>query len=533
MTLPRPREIRGKIDENDLNYVRSLGVNPVLAEPCPFGGKGMINPHVTRFHHKDGQVTDVFHIKPVYYETIDHLWRPMSEVTAHHGNRMIVLKQDWAQKMSLRYFKWLMNRQRLFKNSELMIEGYVLQPRHMVFATDTTFYPDPNPESTSVDGKIFKSGTTYSTVRSATNAESVSDSVTYDTVVQNSLSGGTYYLVRSAYLFDTSSIPDSDTINSATFSAWYVDGFNNGNTDSVDLVSISPASNTALAVADYSTVGSTSFGSIALSTISAGAYYNISLNASGIATISKTGVTKLATRNKSDTDNSTPTLLNQFNGRYADYTGTSNDPKLAVTYSSSTTYNQAVTASATMSPSLAKTLTFVKTLSDTIDATVSMVRAMSLFRAISATATATATMLRGSAYAKDVIAVVTATASITSDTVKGVLMTITATGTATLTKLATLSQILSATATGTAVIEAGKFVSKVLAVTATASLVIVKGFIYTAELAVTAIATATIPVMDKVLGRILAVTATAWVKLKESFWVEKYERQNDDYHIKY
>ena len=237
MTLPRPREIRGKIDENDLAYVRSLGVDAVVAEPAPLGGKGKINPHITRFRHKDGEtVTDVFHIKPVYYETIDHLWRPMSEVTTHHGNRMIVLKQDWAQKMSLRFFRWLMNRQRLFKNHELMIEGYVLQPRHMVFATDATFYPDPNPETTTMDARIYNGDATYSTCNSATTGDGAYDSNATDTCIQHTYQGGNYYISRGFFLFDTSSIPDTATISAATYS---VKTTGDGQTDTDSLYFVS------------------------------------------------------------------------------------------------------------------------------------------------------------------------------------------------------------------------------------------------------------------------------------------------------
>jgi hypothetical protein len=340
MTLPRPREIRGKIDEKDLVHVRSRGINAVLAEPCPLGGNGKINPHVTRFHHKDGKITDVFHIKPVYYETVDHLWRPLSEVTAHYGNKMIVLKQDWSQKMSLRYFKWLMNRQRLFKNHELMIEGYVLQPRHMVFATDATFYPDANPESTTFDGWVRAYSNNFNTARTTSTGNDTND---YDASTVNhqfSYGSGNYYIVRTFFLFDTSSIPDGDTITSATFS-WYfnsdTDG-GNANDTNLALVSSDPASNTAIATGDYDATGSTSFGTMDAWTTN-GQYNDITLNASGLANISKTGISKFAIVNANDLSATAPNGLNQKRCYMADNTGTDKDPKLVVTYTAGATAN--------------------------------------------------------------------------------------------------------------------------------------------------------------------------------------------------
>jgi hypothetical protein len=297
--------MRGQIDLHDLAYIESLGIKPTRAEPCPKGGKGIINPHVTRFHHKDG-VTDVFHIKPIYYEAKDGSWRPMSEVAAHHGNRNIVLKGSWGEKMSLQYFQWLMKRQRLFTGKELLIEGYSLQPRHMLFATDSTFYPDAHTETTTVDGYANYNDATYATARNAATGEAASDTINYETGTQHSLFSGTYYIGRCFFLFDTSAIGDTDTISAATFSYYLVDGVNNVDaTHTAAVVSSSPASNTAIGTADYDQVGSTSFGSSAYSG-STSAYKDFSLNASGIANISKTGVSKFGTRGTEDINNTAP-----------------------------------------------------------------------------------------------------------------------------------------------------------------------------------------------------------------------------------
>ena len=98
-------------------------------------------------------------------------------------------------------------------------------------------------------------------------------------------------------------------------------------------------SNTALADADLTQVGSTVFtdAPIAYSSLSTSAYNTMALNASGLAAISLTGITKLASRNKNkDADNSAPAWASNLFAYLvvdtADFSGTSSDPKLVVTY---------------------------------------------------------------------------------------------------------------------------------------------------------------------------------------------------------
>lgn len=76
---------------------------------------------------------------------------------------------------------------------------------------------------------------------------------------------------------------------------------------SVNIVSSTPASDTTIANADYSQLGSTKFSSnVFISSLLTGQYNEISLNATGIAAISKTGVTKLGIRIDCDIDNTEP-----------------------------------------------------------------------------------------------------------------------------------------------------------------------------------------------------------------------------------
>jgi len=148
-------------------------------------------------------------------------------------------------------------------------------------------------------------------------------------------------LTRCVVLFDTSALGDTDTISSATFSLYaqsktLVGG---GLTPAVTvaIVSSNPASTSALVAADYADelYGTTDFATrLAYASVSTVAYNDFTLNASGIANISKTGISKFGLRVGADVDNSEPTGTGDtYYDIYfytADQTGTTNDPKLVV-----------------------------------------------------------------------------------------------------------------------------------------------------------------------------------------------------------
>ena len=141
--------------------------------------------------------------------------------------------------------------------------------------------------------------------------------------------------------FDTSSLPDADSITAASiwvysYGAPATGGGGTTANKSVAVVASTQASNTALATSDYSQVGSTEYATrVAASSFPNGWWQEIPLNAAGLEQINKTGYTKFALRIGYDLDNVAPVstgcgpLL-----RYADYTGTTYDPYLSVTHSS-------------------------------------------------------------------------------------------------------------------------------------------------------------------------------------------------------
>jgi hypothetical protein len=165
-----------------------------------------------------------------------------------------------------------------------------------------------------------------------------------------------WFIRRAIFLFDTSAIPDAATISGAVVSLYgqqKSDG--QGRAPNVDIYTSTPASNTTLAAGDYAQIGSTSqTGSpITYANWSTAGYNDFTFNATGISNISKTGVSKFGARNANyDVANSAPTWgaassISHLNAWPASTAGTTKDPKLVVTYTSSSikTFNGIASAS--------------------------------------------------------------------------------------------------------------------------------------------------------------------------------------------
>lgn len=367
--------LNNAMDMQDVAYVVErlpAGKSIRGAIPAPRGDDGSINPHVSRFLLDKGEYVDVFHVKPIYYATHEGTWRPLSEVASHYGNKRIVLRDGWADMMDFGYLAWLLKRVELLKGSVVMPSPVspALVPlsltqktghAHILFST-LTAYPDPNPETTTVDGRVqyFNSSGVWSTGQSATDGTSAADSNAADYLQVYHRTGSNLGIDRGFFLFNTAALTSVATISAATFSI-YPDQKGDENNDSHgfwNVVQSNPASNTALSTADYDQCGdavtSPTKGATDVDTtgITINAYVDFALNATGQGWISKTGVTKLGVRNGQDMDNANPG--NSSDGQYlhvlfADTAGTTTDPKLVVTYSTA--------VDVTVTPSvLAKTL---------------------------------------------------------------------------------------------------------------------------------------------------------------------------------
>lgn len=213
-------------------------------------------------------------------------------------------------------------------------------------ALTTTFNPDGNPESTSVDGHVVRSldpdivpTESFSTIRSGagnfafdggsnTSADLLADAVTSNTYIE---------LNRALLLFDTSSLPNDAVISAATLSI-YVTYRINELSQSLNVTSGTPASNTALVTSDYAIAnfGSTTFSTnVDMGTMTLNAYNAFILNGSGIAVISLTGITKLAVRGSGDITNTAPTWVADGLSKVSFQTAeNTNKPKLVITYTS-------------------------------------------------------------------------------------------------------------------------------------------------------------------------------------------------------
>lgn len=118
-----------------------------------------------------------------------------------------------------------------------------------------------------------------------------------------------YDIGRSFFSFDTSSIPDTATITSAVFSFVATSKINTFSSNpAIHLASSTQTNANTLYPEDFIAIGSTSFGSIEYSDIVADSttYNNISLNATGLSAISKTGVTKFSIQSSWDITSTGP-----------------------------------------------------------------------------------------------------------------------------------------------------------------------------------------------------------------------------------
>jgi hypothetical protein len=222
------------------------------------------------------------------------------------------------------------------------------------FSTLTVF-PDAGTGATTVDGIVYRSGVdeAFSTIKAgAGSAASASDAVTNAIFLHASATSNQYdELHRTILTFDTSLLTALAVISAAVMSVYV---FNKDDaiagTPSLALVGSTPAANNTLAASDYGNVGTTEYASrITYGSITASAYNNFTENATGRANVSLTSITKRGLREgKYDISAGTPPWSSgnrySVNIQFADTSGTSQDPKLVVTYTFAQTFTQTITA---------------------------------------------------------------------------------------------------------------------------------------------------------------------------------------------
>lgn len=191
--------------------------------------------------------------------------------------------------------------------------------------TVSTFY------SGSGDGSVYRSSTVWATARDTADGISAqyTDATRY---IMADLDAGTYTVARGFFPFDTSALPDGDTISAATAS---FDNSASSGSCLAGIVQTSQASNTSLVVGDFDalTLNSAPEGTDSRVAMTSTGYKDMTLNATGIGWISKTGYTLFGIRLSNDLDNSAPSARNYVLMYMSEQTGTTNDPVLVVTHS--------------------------------------------------------------------------------------------------------------------------------------------------------------------------------------------------------
>lgn len=218
----------------------------------------------------------------------------------------------------------------------------------------TTVYPDPDPETSTVDGHVSFEGSTstsWATARSESSGlANTTENPSFGTGALNRMKSGIQPLIARAFtLFDTSSIPNSDAISAAIYSLYVTairDNHTNG-TKSTGLVQTTPASDTNLVGGDYAQTGSIEGAArLVIGSMATSAYNAWTLSRTGQAFIDKAGITKLGAKGSWDLDNLSPTPDSNFGSspsvNTAEETGTSKDPKLVVTHAAVTFIPRAV-----------------------------------------------------------------------------------------------------------------------------------------------------------------------------------------------
>lgn len=207
-----------------------------------------------------------------------------------------------------------------------------------------TFYPDANPESTSVDGYVARyvaAGEAWGDLRTGAGTLA-GDTLAelYQTLIVCDDENDKYrQITRCILLFDTSAIGSGNQVDSATFSLYGTAKLDNASiTPDLCLVSSNPASNTSLAASDYGTLGSTLFcdAVVTYAAWDTSDYNDFALNSSGIAAVTVTGVSKFGVRNKNyDFDGSAPAWSSTNDSYLKAYHADqgSDKPKLVVSYS--------------------------------------------------------------------------------------------------------------------------------------------------------------------------------------------------------
>lgn len=184
--------------------------------------------------------------------------------------------------------------------------------------------------SQNVDGYVSGSSGTYATARSGAGSY-VADSSSNPLYFGQFLLTGTYTLYESFLSFDTSALPDADTISAAVLSGFLNDNHTSGSfTLQARLQDWGTSVTTGDWVAGASLSGLTLLATLDTSLFSTTAYYAFT-DVAMPANVNKTGVTRMLLCSSRLVSGTAPAGL-EYGAFTIDHSGTSNDPKLDVTH---------------------------------------------------------------------------------------------------------------------------------------------------------------------------------------------------------
>jgi len=259
-----------------------------------------------------------------------------------------VYKYDWDFRVGSKWANVIRSRWEEFQGAALWFQSQnsmrpvvLMGNRHYVFGGP--YFPDADIETTSFDGTNTSGNqVSWTLARDATTGTANDTGASGFAPKSTETAGALFNVTRGFLLFDTSAIPDTDTISAATFSvAASGSGVSNADSTSYKIVSSTPAANTSLTADDFDNVGAVIFATMDFSAwVDTDTTYNdFVLDANGIANISKTEVSKFGTRTGLDTGNTAPASAgnaNQVAHYFADQAGTTSDPKLTGTSAAAT-----------------------------------------------------------------------------------------------------------------------------------------------------------------------------------------------------
>lgn len=176
--------------------------------------------------------------------------------------------------------------------------------------TVTAFYPDKNPESTSVDGITYSADTnaaSWANKRDEAGTSASSSSVTFALLLAR-YTGAWRNISRPIFVFDISSLA-GETVTAVSFGVMATVK-NDDYTDGAAIVSAAPASNTNIVAGDFDSLGTTRYATdITIANIAVdGSYSTWTFDSTGIAAVdgASGGIVKLGMRTTFDASNSEP-----------------------------------------------------------------------------------------------------------------------------------------------------------------------------------------------------------------------------------